>query len=484
MQTMRILLFVGILLQFKMSLTAMPNVSVCANEVVILDDFLKNNAKEKAYSWRNDNISIGLEAIGMGKIPQFSAINTTTENIVSTINYTTINQNGQVKKFDFTLTVRPKPLVMFSTLSATLCSGIAYHQTLTSVPHGATFKFTNDNPDVGMLAITNSNGLSFSSLNPNRENKIANISVMPSLNGCLGVPQFIELTVLPTPSVYPPSDMIVCSGDEVSAIFLGNLPKTIFNWSNDNPAIGLPRTGSGDLKFTTAANLSGENQVANIVVTPQLNGCDGLPKSFFIVVKPAPVLEKAVFNFCVNDSGHIAFKTNLKIAKATTFSWISDNSNRGIPPKGADSSITFKALSNNATEVITTQLTVLAVADGCKAQTQAAINIKPRPVLFNPGNLFIAMGQRVVLHFTADIEGTTFDWTNNKTEVGLPLSGSGDLDFMAKINNSNTTITANITATPNLNGCIEQAQMFTITLQPTPSVSTPLATIPSKTGDK
>jgi hypothetical protein len=485
MQTMRILLLVGIQLLLKNALiTAMPNVFVCANEVVILDDFLKNNAKERASYWRNDNISIGLVALGVGKIPQFVAINTTTENSVATVIYTTINQSGRVETLCFTITVRPKPLVMFSTLSATLCSGIAYHQTITSMPKGANFKLTNDNPDVGVLAITNANGLTFSPFNANREKKIANISVTPVLNGCVGVPQFVELTVLQDPSVYPPSDTIICSGSAISTVFSGNLPETTFNWTNDNPEIGLPSNGSGNLNFTTAANLSGENQVANIVVTPQLNGCDGVSKSFFIVVKPAPTLDKTVFSFCVNDSGAIAFKTNLKIPKATTFNWTSSNVQTGVPPSGGDSSLIFKALSNKTTEVVTTNVVVTTTADGCKTQTQAVINIKPRPVLFNPGNLFIAAGQPVVLHFTADMEGTTFDWTNDKSAIGLPLTGSGDLSFRAKNNDANTPITANIVATPNLNGCTEQAQMFTITLPPTPSVSTPLATIPSKTGEK
>lgn len=482
---MRILLLVGIQLLLKnVLIAAMPNVFVCANEVVILDDFLKNNAKETASHWRNDNISIGLGATGRGKIPSFSATNTTTENSVATISYTTINQNGRVETFIFTLSVRPKPLVMFATLSATLCNGIPYNQTLTSMPKGATFSFTNDNPDVGLVAITDPSGLNFSPFNANREKRIANISVTPALNGCVGVPQFVELTVLPAPSVYPPSDTIVCSGDGISTVFLGNFPEMTVNWTNDNAAIGLPRTGSGNLNFTTAANLSGENQVANIVVTPRLNGCDGLPQSFFIVVKPAPTLEKAVFNVCVNDSGTLVFRTNLKIAKATTFSWISDNTQTGVPTNGVDSSLIFKALSNKTTEVVTAYVTVNATADGCKAQTQAAINVKPRPILYNPGNMFITTGQRVALHFLADIEGTTFDWTNDKAAIGLPLSGSGDLDFMAKINTSNSSITANVAATPTLNGCSEQPQMFTITLPPTPSVSTPLATIPSKTGDK
>lgn len=481
---MRIWLLVSILLQFKMSLMAMPNISVCANELVTLDDFIKNNAKETPFSWRNSNISIGLEAIGAGIIPHFIAVNATTENVVSLINYTTINQNGSAETFDFTLTVRPKPIVMLNTLSATLCNGTTFSQTLTSLPKGANFVFANNNPDVGVLAITNSKGLKFSPTNANREKKIANISIMPVLNGCIGAPQFVEMTVLPTPSVNPISDTAVCSGNMISTFFLGNLPETTFSWTNDNPSVGLPSTGSGNLNFRTGANLTGENQVANIIVTPRLNGCEGLSKSFKIIVKPAPILETTVFNFCVNDSGHIDFKTNLKATTVTTFGWISNNINTGVPPNGTENSLHFLASSNSATEVITTQLAVLATAEGCKAQTQAVVNIKPRPVLFNPGNLFIAMGQHVILHFMGDIEGTTFDWTNDKAAIGLPLSGSGDINFMAKINNARTPITANIIATPNLNGCIEQAQMFTITLQPTPSVSTPLATIPSKTGDK
>jgi hypothetical protein len=482
---MRILLLVGIQLLFKnASIIALPNVLVCANEVVILDDFLKNNAKEKASHWRNDNISVGLGANGTGKIPRFSAVNTTTENSVATIIYTTINSNGRVETFTFTLTVRPKPLVMFTTLSATLCNGIAYNQTLTSVPKGASFKLTNDNPDVGVLAISNPKGLNFSPFNANKEKKIANISVTPVLDGCVGVPQYVELTVLPTPSVSALSDTIVCSGDTVSTLFASNFKETTFNWTNDNPALGLPSTGSGSLNFATAANLTGENRVANIVVTPQLNGCDGLSKSFFIVVKPAPVLDKTVFNFCVNDSGAVVFRTNLKIAKPTTFNWTNSNSQTGIPLSGVDSSLIFKALSNKTSEVITSYVIVKTVADGCKAQTQVAINIKPRPVLFNPGNLFIATGQRVTLRFAADLEGTTVDWTNDNAVIGLPLNGSGNLDFLAKGNNSNFTIVANIVATPNLNGCTEQAQMFTITLPPNPSVSTPLATTPSKMGEK
>jgi hypothetical protein len=481
--TMKIWLLVSTLLLFKMSLSAMPNVYVCAGEIVNLDSFFANNAKGKALYWRHANIEIGLDSAGVGPIPYFTAVNGTTESIIDTLSCIIINAQGVAKTVDFTLTIRPKPLVMMPSLAAVVCNGNIFSQTLESTPKGAHFNLTGDNQDVSLLGIANSNGLNFSAFNEKQEKRTTNMSITPILNGCVGLSQFMELSVLPTPSVSMPSDTVLCSGDVMTTVFSSDFKETVFNWTNDNPATGVPARGSGSLNFRTVANLTGEDQVANIIVTPRLNGCDGTPKMFRITVKPAPILATTAYGVCVNDSGYIDLKTNLKLQKETVFSWVSDNINTGIPPMGNDSLLIFKALSNKLTEVITAKLIVLAKTDGCKARTQVAVNIKPRPVLYNPGNLFIAAGQRVKLHFLGDTEGTVFDWTNDKVAIGLPLSGSGDFDFSAKSNFSKTALTANIIVTPSLDGCTELPQMFTVTLPPTPSVSTPLATIPNKRDD-
>ena len=461
--------------------TDLPSLSVCPNELVNVQGFVRKNGAEKALKWQNFNTGIGLGSGGVGQIPNFVAVNTTDENIVATIHYQFVQSNGYVANFNFNVIVRPKPIVFLNALHATVCNGTPYNQSLAYASKGATFKFTNDNTAVDFEKNILCEGFNVTPFMTKWATQITNISITPVLNGCSGVPQFLQMTVLPTPSVNQPTDLVVCSSEAITVLFSGQLAETTFHWTNDNPSVNLPLAGSGAINKQTVTNYSGSYQVANIVVIPRLNGCDGAPKCFKITVKPAPILATTAFSFCVNDSAHIDLKTNLKTTTDTDFTWSNSNSKTGMPEKGDTNTIDFFATSNHATEVLTSYLTVWTTADGCRTVTQTTVSIKPRPVLLNPGNVFIQTGQQIVVRFMANIEGTHVDWTSEKSVLGLPLSGAGDLKFMAGMNNTlSTPITTHITATPILNGCIEQSQMFAITLPPTPSVSTPLATVPSK----
>lgn len=458
----------------------LPSLSVCPNELVNVHEFVRKNGAEKAFRWQNLTTGIGLGSGGVGQIPNFVAVNTTGENIVALIQYQFVQSNGHVANFNFNLIVHPKPMVFLNGVNVTVCNDKPFNQPFAYASKGASFKFTNDNPAVDFAKNISYEGFNVTPSITKLTAQIANISITPVLNGCSGVPQFLQMMVLPTPSVHQPTDLVVCSGEAISVLFSGQFAETTFYWANDNPSVNLPFTGSGAINKQTVTNYSGSYQVANIVVTPRLNGCDGLPKSFTIMVKPAPILATTAFSFCVNDSAHIDLKTNLAATLKTVFAWSNSDNKTGVPLNGDTSTIDFFALSNKATEVLTAHLTVWATADGCRAQTQAAVNIKPRPVLLNPGNLFIQTGQPVLLRFVANMEGVHVDWTSDKAAFDLPISGSGNLKFTPAMNTSNRPITANIVATPMLNGCIDQAQMFTIILPPTPSVSTPLATVPNK----
>jgi hypothetical protein len=460
--------------------TVLPSLTVCPDELVNVAEFVRNNGVEKALRWENSNSGIGLGSSGVGQMPNFVAVNPTDENLVATINYLFVQSNGYVATFSFNLIVRPKPMVFLKAVNATVCNETPYNQSLAYVSKGATFGFTNDNPSVNFTKNITCDGLNVMPAMAKLTPQIANISITPTLNGCSGAPQFLQMSVLPNPSVKQPNDSEVCSGESISVLFKGLFVGTTFDWINDNPSINLPAEGSGHIENQTVTNFTGVYQLANITVIPRFNGCEGAPKHFKIVVKPAPILATPTFSFCVNDSVHIELKTNLKAALTTTFAWSSSNSTTGMPMNGDAPMLDFLAKSNNPTEIITSYLTVLIAADGCQATTQMAVNIKPRPVLLNPGNFFINSGQQVNIHFLSNIEGANFDWTSEKNAIGLQPTGSGDLKFLATMNTSNLPITTKITATPNFKGCAEQAQMFAITLLPTPSISTPLATVPNK----
>lgn len=481
MRTMRFWLLISTLLHFSFSLVALPCVYVCADETVNLAEFVGKNALGTAFSWRNSNMTVGLGAVGGGKIPTFKACNPTAEDNVSTIHYTAVSADGHADIFAFDLVVRPKPLivVVLDVQSTTICNGNRFNQTLTSHPKGATFSLAKDNADVGLLANATTKGLNFTVSNTHKIEKFANIVLTPTLNGCVGASRTLPITVLPTPSVYQPIDLVLCSGNSIPVVFSGEIAQTTFHWTNDNPSVGIASEGSGDLNQWETLNETGVNQVANITVTPRLNGCDGPSKTFKMTVKPAPILRTTAFSFCTNDSARIEFKTNLKTPSATTFNWISNNVNTGIPPTGNANTLIFKALSNKSNDVITTRMMVKTVAEGCSATTIVAVNVKPLPILYNPGNLFTEGGQRVGVRFTANVEGTKIDWTNTEAAIGLPRRGTSDIQFTAAMNASNRPIVANIVATASLDGCVEQSQMFSITLLKGPSVMTPLATVQS-----
>ena len=72
----------------------------------------------------------------------------------------------------------------------------------------------------------------------------------------------------------------------VNVSFDGSPLGSTFAWTNDNPAIGLPATGSGNIAFASA-NVS-SSEVANITVTPVIGPCSGEPVTFTITVNPVP----------------------------------------------------------------------------------------------------------------------------------------------------------------------------------------------------
>ncbi|MFZ1562431.1 MAG: putative metal-binding motif-containing protein, partial [Saprospiraceae bacterium] len=115
----------------------------------------------------------------------------------------------------------------------------------------------------------------------------------------------------PVPVVDPVSNVQACGGDMVSAIAFTGTSGATFNWTNNNTAIGLAASGSGNIASFTASNVSSQ-QVATITVTPVLGAESGTPVTFTITVKPKPTLTLGTFMgpvTCGGSNGSIAFTT-------------------------------------------------------------------------------------------------------------------------------------------------------------------------------
>ena len=76
---------------------------------------------------------------------------------------------------------------------------------------------------------------------------------------------------------------------------------TTYNWTNDNPAIGLAASGTGSISFT-GTNTGSVPIIANITVTPTTTvGCPGIAKTFTITILPTTAVE--ICNNGIDDDG-------------------------------------------------------------------------------------------------------------------------------------------------------------------------------------
>ena len=158
----------------------------------------------------------------------------------------------------------------------TYCAGATVPATaFTSSTPGVTFSWsrTVPVPDIGLGTTAGTGNVpSFTATNTSNAPITATFSVVASNGSCTGAPIQFTITINPTPSVNPVSNVTVCNGATTSPInFSGPVSGTMFNWTNSNPAIGLPASGTGNIAPFTAINPGVGPVSATITVTPVTN---------------------------------------------------------------------------------------------------------------------------------------------------------------------------------------------------------------------
>lgn len=350
------------------------------------------------------------------------------------------------------ITVNPIP-AMDDPPDITVCGG-----DIVDVPFMGTgnpeFNWINSNTNIGLFP-AGSNDISFTAAYVNVQ-QTAQITVTPDVNGCTGPSQTFSITLLPSPVVNQPPDKVVCAGTAVSTVFTGTAG-AVFNWTNDNPAIGLPASGTGNLSFT-AAGVSNQ-ETATITVTPEKGDCEGIAQTFTIVVNPIPVVyPPANLTVCSGDPVFVNFNGTY----GADFNWT--NTNPGINLQASGSGdldfFAFSMLPQSATITIMPVFTDGGVS--CTGSIQAfTITVIPVPALNQPANITRCGGELVNVPFFGT-PGAVFNWANSNPAIGLAASGTGSINFTAAdVNNAQT---ATITVTPANGDCTGFPQVFTITI--------------------
>jgi hypothetical protein len=273
--------------------TIPENITVCHGENSAAIVLTGSNVEGTTYTWANSNTAIGLAAEGTGNIPSFAAINTTDQPIEAIITVTPVANQCQGTPEDFTITVNPSPTFTVPENQA-VCDGEAVPELIFAgaTVNGTTYSWTNDTPSIGLAASGTGNIPAFTAVNNTNELLTATISVTPKANECEAAPVTFEIVVNPSATVNPVEDMVVCNGEDTSEILISSpVGGTTYTWTNSNPEIGLPASGTGNIPVFSATNISESPINALITIIPSANGCEGTPLTFDITVNPNVIID-------------------------------------------------------------------------------------------------------------------------------------------------------------------------------------------------
>ena len=228
---------------------------------------------------------------------------------------------------DVVATVRPVPVVTNtpSSLSQQICSGQALNFVPTASIGGTTFSWTSTVTGPITPASVTSSGtgsITDTPINTGNVDGIVTYRIIPSFNGCDGLPVDFVVTVKPLPSASA-SDITICSGG-TALINISPTPKnvagTTFAWTV-TPSANV--TGAADGNGSTISQvLNTTNAIIGTVVytiTPTANGCNGPITVVTATVNPVATVNAGA-DFAVCEPLTIPLSGTLG-GSATTAAW-------------------------------------------------------------------------------------------------------------------------------------------------------------------
>jgi len=325
-------------------------------------------------------------------------------------------------------------------------------------------------------------------------------TVTPQAGICTGTSFTLSVTVNPKASIAN-STTAICSSETFTvtpANGNGNIvsANTLYTW--DVPVVSAPGSVTGAEAETTPQTDISQQLVSTAAVpvtvtytvtpvsTTNGNECPGNSFTVVVTVNPVPLIVNVQQpGICSGESFSVtpANGNGNIVPVGTTYTWNTPvitpagaiTANGGGAPVAQTSPQTSigQQLFNATSDVAAATYTVTPIANGCTGSTfDIVVTLSPTTTVDAVANQTICAGELTdQVNFTGPVAGTVFNWVNNTPSIGLAASGTGDIPAFAAVNSGTTPITATITITPELNGCMGTPSSFTITINPAPSVS-------------
>lgn len=425
---------------------------------------------ETTFTWTS-TANVGFGTSGSGNIPAYIATNTGSSPVTATVTVTPTSSTCTGPTQSFTVTVNPTNSTVNQVSSVTYCDDASASTiTFSSPSAGATFDWTSST-NIGFGTSGSGNIPAFIANNNGNADVTATVVVTPKVGGCSGTPMTFSITVRHKATVTPISNINTCQGSTNSAInFFSPSTGATFSWTSSiNVGFGTSGTGSNIPSFT-AINATSSVQTATVTVTPTVGGCVGTSTTFTVTVNPATSVN-TVSNafFCGGLS--VAGVTFSSPVAGTTYSWTSDV-NVGFGTSGTGNIPSYTTINTNTTPLVAT-VTVTPTIGSCPGTSKTfTVTVNPSPRVSTVSNVvYCNTAPGLAITFSSPVSGTTYTWTSS-VNIGFGVSGTGNIPTYTATNTTANQIITPITVTPSTGTCTGPASVFTITVNPTPVVST------------
>ena len=482
-----------------------PNQTVCVNAALSPITFTTTGAENIGTPV---NLPPGLAATFVGNTITISGTPTTAGTYTYSIPLTggcgAVNATG-------TITVNQSSII--NDMSRTVCSGSPFSVIPANGTNGVvlgttTYSWLAPMVTGGMTGGaagtgTFATGVTGTLVNPTNTTRTATYRVTPRVGTCDGDPFDVVVSVNPTPAISI-QNATICSGSAFTLSPVNGAPSaativpagTTYRWTlTDNPNV------TGDLdqptpQATISQTLTNNTNVTQTVtysVTP-ISGaggsCQGSLFTVNVTVEPTPVIPAQTESICsgstftVSPVNGVPSATTI-VPAGTTYTWTIPTPNpnvSGAVAQGTPVSTISQTLINNTSAVQTVVYEVtptsLESANCTGTPFTVTVTINPIPTLSSTLTpAAICSNTAFTYTPTSATAGATFTWTrasvagiSNPSVITNQSSNPNEVLINTSTNPLNVVYSFVTTA----NGCSSSSQNVTVTVNPTPTLSSTL----------
>ncbi len=459
----------------SMAATATPSSQNICTGAAISNIVLSSGLTGATYRWTRDNTNsvTGIASSGTGNISG-TLTNNSGSPVTVTFTFTASNGTCTGTPVTATVTVSPRPNVVASVTSQSVCSGSNITPiALSGNFPGTAFNWTrNSTSSVNGISSSGSGNITGIMTKRNGSTTTVTFTITPTLNGCSG--SSVNSTVAVSSSSVgvfgTPASQTICTGSAIATIVpSGGGGSTTYTWTRNNTATvtGIAANGSGSINGTLN-NTTASPSYVTFTITRSGSSCTNRAS---VLVNPRPVAAVSPSAQSICSGAALAPVTISSNVAGTVFNWTRNSTATVTGMAASGSGNITGSLVNTGTSPVTVTFTITPVINGCNGSpVTASVQVTPAfAASVSPLSQVLCTGSAMT-PVTGNSSGVTFNWTrdNGVSVTGIPASGTGNISGTLT-NTGNAPALVTFSIIPSINGCTGLPITATALVNPRPT---------------